>query len=101
MQFQCDRLFQHDRNHLFVESLSSDKRMKGEGGSARLSEKNIEEAHSLSPIEEESDSAPFFKEVSRNFAINETEESCGNMTGSLYKECQRMLRKVEGNRDVY
>lgn len=69
----------------------------------RISEKSIEEVHSLSPIEEESECTPFLREVPDNFPISELEgNACDNVTRHPYKERRRrMLRKMEGNREVY
>jgi len=78
--------------------------MKNESGNARApSEKNAEEARSLSPIEEESEYAPtFFREPPGSFAISEPEHSdCDdNATRRTSKERQRMLRKMEGNKEI-
>lgn len=68
----------------------------------RASEKNAEEVRSLSPIQEESESPPFFREVPSDFTISEPEEgSCANLPRPSHREWQRILRKMEGNRDVY
>jgi len=55
----------------------------------------------LSPIEEESEYAPFFREPPTSFAISEPEDSsCDNATRRSSKERQRMLRKLEGNKEI-
>lgn len=65
----------------------------------RKSEEKFEEVRSLSPIEEESESTLCFKKASINFS--EPEGSDYRMTRFPYKDYQRILRKSEGNRNVY
>lgn len=64
----------------------------------RKSEENFEDVRNLSPIEEESESTLCFKEAS-NFS--ESEGNGYQMIRSPYKNYQRILRKSEGNRNVY
>lgn len=69
-------------------------------GNVQRSEKNFEEARSLSPIEEESESMLCFKEMYQSSNFSESEERGYKMIRSPYKECQKTLRKMEGNKEV-
>ncbi|CAL1688227.1 unnamed protein product [Lasius platythorax] len=64
-------------------------------GNVQRSEKNFEEARSLSPIEEESESMLCFKEMYQSSNFSESEERGYKMIRSPYKECQKTLRKME------
>lgn len=65
-------------------------------GNVHRSEKNFEEARSLSPIEEESEPMLCFKEMFQSSNFNEPEDRGYKMIRSPYKE----LRKMEGNNEV-
>lgn len=86
--------------YICVKCVDVDKYIKSNMGNMQRNEKNFEETRSLSPIEEESESTLYFKEMFQSSNFGKPEERDYKMITSPYKGCRMTLRKMDGNKEV-